>query len=81
MGGLLPVNGGFQPGVAPGLSPRPVLLWEEVGVEVVGKQDGRLIGPGGRAGPEGQQGAQGQQQHRRDSQFSSGSHRTRLPFP
>ena len=57
--GPLPVQSGFQPGVAAGFSSAPVGLGQKVGVEIMGKQHRSGMAP--RQGrPSGQQGKQQQ---------------------
>ena len=75
--GLLLVNGGFQPGVSPRFPALAVHLGQEVGVQVVGKQNGRGFGAALR--PRGGQ-DHNQQQSQKDGQQTDGAlfHETAL---
>ena len=61
--GLLPVDGGLQPGVAPGLAAVLRILGQEVGVQVMGEQNSGL--PPGLRGGKGSRRHGQHQQHRR----------------
>ena len=76
--GPLPLQGGHQPGVPPRLSPLPVALGQEVGVQVVGKEHRGGIGLAGGPRRQSQQGAQRQGQQGKPRQSAPQPHGDRL---